>query len=290
MNDNLAIWNALEKTDPAHTKGFKRAGGFSGTATKPIYSIKRMTEQFGPVGIGWGNTEPKFEVVAASGEIMVFCTAGLWHGSRENVFWGVGGDKVSAKRSSGDAFNSDEAFKASFTDALSNAMKLLGMSADIHMGRFDDHKYVRELEKEFSGGAKAETESKRTDEQYTEDAVAWMKKQTVAAEIHAAWSDELDRFMSLPAPLQGRLTAAKEEVLATITKSGKTDAAPSEWEVLGESLRAEIKAAIDTRMVQEVLNGRDLESLEKHSASAGKFIREIAAKRIGVIMQGRQAA
>lgn len=32
MSDNLAIWNVLSKTDPKHTKAFKRAGGFSGTA------------------------------------------------------------------------------------------------------------------------------------------------------------------------------------------------------------------------------------------------------------------
>ena len=46
MNDNLRIWNVLSKTDPKHTKQFKRAGGFSGTAMKPIWVIKQMTELF----------------------------------------------------------------------------------------------------------------------------------------------------------------------------------------------------------------------------------------------------
>ena len=37
MSENLKIWDSLKKTDPKHTKPFKRAGGFSGTAVAPIY-------------------------------------------------------------------------------------------------------------------------------------------------------------------------------------------------------------------------------------------------------------
>src|SRR5690554_2076086 len=36
--NNLDLWNRLGKTDPAHTKKFSRAGGFKGTAIKPIYT------------------------------------------------------------------------------------------------------------------------------------------------------------------------------------------------------------------------------------------------------------
>jgi hypothetical protein len=56
---NLRYWNALGKTDPAHTKGFKRAGGFSGTAIKPIWITQRLTELFGPCGSGWGFEAPQ---------------------------------------------------------------------------------------------------------------------------------------------------------------------------------------------------------------------------------------
>ena len=41
--DNLRVWNALAKTDPAQTKGFSRAGGFKGTAVKPMWVIKRRS-------------------------------------------------------------------------------------------------------------------------------------------------------------------------------------------------------------------------------------------------------
>lgn len=149
MTDNLALWDSLKKTDPAHTKPFNRAGGFKGTAVKPIYVIKKLTEQLGPCGIGWGMGKPDFQVVPCESEVLVFCTVECWHGSRDNVLYGVGGDKVQAKRSSG-AFCDDEAFKKAFTDAVNNAFKFIGVSADVHMGQFDDDKYVTALKHEIA--------------------------------------------------------------------------------------------------------------------------------------------
>ncbi len=52
MPENMKIWDSLKTTDPAHTKRFKRAGGFSGTSIKPIYMVQKMTETFGPAGKG----------------------------------------------------------------------------------------------------------------------------------------------------------------------------------------------------------------------------------------------
>lgn len=148
--DNLRIWNTLGKTDPKHTKGFKRSGGFAGTAVKPIWQTMRLTEYFGPAGSGWGMDEPTFQTVTAGEEILVFCTVGLWYREGETMarVYGVGGDKVMGKNKYG-PFTNDEAFKASYTDALSNAMKQIGVAADIHMGLFDDEKYVREAKREF---------------------------------------------------------------------------------------------------------------------------------------------
>lgn len=93
MSDNLSIWNALAKTDPAHTKQFKRAGGFSGTAIKPMWIVHNLTKQFGPVGKGWGMGKPDFTIVPGNnGEVLVYCTVECWHGSPENKLYGVGGD------------------------------------------------------------------------------------------------------------------------------------------------------------------------------------------------------
>lgn len=153
MTDNLKLWNKLGKTDPAHTKGFKRAGGFGGTAIKPIYTEQKMTEEFGPCGTGWGFSEPTFQTVPASeGQIAVYCWLSLWYvfdGKRSEPVPGVGGDMVVVKQSSG-LRTDDEAFKKAFTDAIGNAMKHVGMSADVHMGLFDDSKYVNEVRNEIA--------------------------------------------------------------------------------------------------------------------------------------------
>lgn len=155
---NLSLWEVLGRTDPKHTKPFNRAGGFKGTALKPMWAIKKLTETFGPVGKGWGYDKPTFQVVEAGGEILVYSTVGAW--VADNIgpdgeparFYGVGGDKVLTKRQSG-TFADDEAFKKSFTDALMNAFKYLGVGADIHMGQFDDSKYVAAVAREFEAEA-----------------------------------------------------------------------------------------------------------------------------------------
>lgn len=160
---NTAIWDALGKTDPNATKGFKRGGGFSGTAVKPIWVQRRLTEQFGPAGIGWGVNEPKFETVhATEGEVLVYCTVSCWHGDKANVIWGVGGDKVVAKNKNG-LVPDDEAFKKAFTDAVGNAFKSIGVAADIHMGLFDDDKYVSGLREEFADQSDLISDNQRTE-------------------------------------------------------------------------------------------------------------------------------
>lgn len=156
--DNLALWKALAKTDPKHTKGFKRAGGFSGTAIKPIWIIQRLTEQFGPVGMGWGMGHPRFEIVPGhNSEVLVYCTVECWHTHPDNVFVGVGGDKAVTHIKANAQYNrperwenDDEAFKKAFTDAVGNAFKFVGVGADVHMGLFDDSKYVQRATREFA--------------------------------------------------------------------------------------------------------------------------------------------
>lgn len=158
MTDNLALWEKLGKTDPSHTKAFRRHGGFSGTAIKPMWSYKRMTEEFGPCGTGWGVGEPVFQVVPGDNrEILVYCTASIWYGEDRKTVYGVGGDKIVTHIKANAQYNrperwenDDEAFKKAFTDAITNALKLIGVGADVHMGMFDDSKYVNTMREEFS--------------------------------------------------------------------------------------------------------------------------------------------
>lgn len=150
--DHMRHWDALKQTDPSHTKSFSRAGGFKGTAIKPIWIIQRITEHFGPVGVGWGMNEPRYEIVNLSkdtGRVMVYCWLECWHTDRSHTFWGVGGDTVQDQFRDGRMMPDDEAFKKAFTDALGNAFKFVGVGADVHMGQFEDSKYVREAAAAF---------------------------------------------------------------------------------------------------------------------------------------------
>jgi hypothetical protein len=154
--DNLRLWNVLSKTDPEQTKGFQRAGGFRGTAIKPMWVTRRLTELFGPVGEGWGMEKPDYTLVhTQDGEVLVYCALAGWYrepGTEKKFVFGVGGDKAVAwvgRDANRRLVADDEAFKKAFTDALGNAFKFVGVAADIHMGLFEDSKYLAEVTAEF---------------------------------------------------------------------------------------------------------------------------------------------
>lgn len=154
--DTMAIWDKLKTTDPKHTKAFTRAGGFSGTAIKPVYVDEKMTRLFGPVGIGWGTSKPEFDVrLTETGVSLVFCTVYCWYvinGVRSQPVYGCGGDVLMKHGKN----PHDDAFKAAFTDAVGNALKYLGMSADVHMGQFEDSKYVEQASNAADDAARKE--------------------------------------------------------------------------------------------------------------------------------------
>lgn len=236
----MAIWEALAKTDPKHTKPFSRAGGFKGTALKPIWIVKRLTEQFGPCGVGWGIGEPVFQVVPCGAETMVYCTVQCWHNNGVAAanpvatLYGVGGDKVVTERQRG-PFCDDEAFKKAFTDAVNNAFKFIGVGADIHMGQFDDSKYVAEVAKEFA--PVAEVTAKEQDGDFSPTALKAAIKRIVHHLNGVSNVAELDDYL------------AQKDTEDTIEQCKRR--APAWWET-GEGMPAEFtplkKIIADTRM------------------------------------------
>lgn len=202
---NTRLWDTLGKTDPSHTKGFKRAGGFSGTAIKPMWSFRRMTEQFGPCGLGWGVNEPSFQVVpGCDGEVLVYCTVSVWYGEGtgdnerncvHSPIFGVGGDKVVVKQTSG-LRSDDEAFKKAYTDAIGNALKLIGVGADVHMGLFDDSKYVNEMRQEFAEEPKqAPSTPKPKGKTVAERKAAWASLMEEVKQEGAKGFEKIDAYM-----------------------------------------------------------------------------------------------
>jgi hypothetical protein len=141
MTDNLRIWNAVEKTNPAHTKPVNQRGGF--TAICAQYQVLAATEQFGPIGIGWGYIagDPIFH------ETLLFVPVTLWHGDRANTFGPMLGCE---EWKDGKGRIDSDASKKATTDAVTKLLSQLGFNADVFLGKFDDSKYVEQMKKEFA--------------------------------------------------------------------------------------------------------------------------------------------
>lgn len=201
MSDETYLWDILSKTDPSATKSFTRGGGFKGTAIKPMWSVKRLTEEFGPCGEGWGVEEPAFQVVPASdGQVAVYCTVCCWYNhpkkqSGPHRLYGVGGDLVVVKQQSG-LRTDDEAFKKAFTDAVTNAFKYIGVGADVHMGLFDDSKYVNEMRQEFAEELKqAPSTPKPKQKTVAERKAAWAALMEEVKQEGAKGFEKIDAYM-----------------------------------------------------------------------------------------------
>lgn len=141
MSDNLRIWNAVQKTNPAHTKKVNQRGGF--TAISAQYQILAATEQFGPIGIGWGYTTGNPIVT----ETLMTVPVTLWHGDRANTFGPMlGCEEWKDKNGRVDS----DAPKKAVTDGLTKLLSQLGFNADVFLGKFDDNKYVAQVTAEFA--------------------------------------------------------------------------------------------------------------------------------------------
>ena len=111
----------------------------------PQWRYEAMTEVFGPCGTGWKFTIDKlWNEPGADGAIFAFAQISLCVFSEDGTWSdpipGVGGHQLIVKESAG-LHNNDEAFKMAVTDALSTAMKMLGVAADIYAGLWDGSKY-----------------------------------------------------------------------------------------------------------------------------------------------------
>jgi len=145
--ENMEIWNKV-KQPPKEALKQIGAGRLRGmTDVSPQWRYQVMTEVFGPCGTGW-----KFDIVrlwsedGADGVKFAFAHVNLHYINPENNSWngpvpGIGGSTLVAKESKG-LYSSDEGYKMAVTDALSVAMKSLGVAADIYAGKWDGSKYA----------------------------------------------------------------------------------------------------------------------------------------------------
>ena len=142
--DNMEIWQALEKTADEAKKPIE-AGRLKGfTDINPCWRMKRLTEVFGPCGIGWKfQIAQAYTIPGANDEVAAFVDILLYY--KQDGEWsegvpGMGGSMFVAKERNG-MHTSDECFKMALSDAIGTACKALGMSADIYFSK-DRSKYT----------------------------------------------------------------------------------------------------------------------------------------------------
>lgn len=142
--ENKEIWNAVRTPPPSVLKPIQ-AGRLKGkTDISPQWRYEVMTETLGVCGIGWKYTiDETWLTDGSDGQVIVNARIGLSikvDGEWSDLIPGIGGSMLVAKEREG-LHTSDEAYKMAVTDALSVAMKMIGVAADIYLGLWDGTKY-----------------------------------------------------------------------------------------------------------------------------------------------------
>lgn len=149
MPENMGIYERVRSVPKEAQKQFNN-GKFSGTDINPMWRIKKLTEIFGPAGIGWWTEDVRYWLEPGSdGSVAAFCSLSLrfvLDGKTSQPVHGIGGNVFVRKNNT-----SDEAYKMAYTDALSIAAKALGVGADIWFQN-DRSKYEEKPEKQEKPG------------------------------------------------------------------------------------------------------------------------------------------
>ena len=131
---NLDYYNKL-KVVPQQALRQIQSGRLRGKHDiNPMWRIKAMTEQFGVCGIGWKYVITKQWTETFGSEVKAYCNIDLFikvDGEWSDAIHGTGGSSEVSMESKG-AYVSDECYKMALTDALSVAMKALGVAADVY--------------------------------------------------------------------------------------------------------------------------------------------------------------
>lgn len=141
--ENLDIYNSVRAV-PEDAKRKIQGGRLNGkTDINPMWRIKKLTEQFGPCGVGWYIKVTDKRLETYGDEIAAFVDIELYvkvDGEWSQPIFGTGGNMFAEKEKNG-IHVSDEAYKMAVTDAISVACKMLGVGADVYWNA-DKTKYT----------------------------------------------------------------------------------------------------------------------------------------------------
>jgi Holliday junction resolvase RusA-like endonuclease len=166
MENNMKLWDAVCETNPAHTKKVNFGRGF--TAIDPMHQIKNATQQFGPAGQGWGWSvrDTKFLPTDQVAILVRLVT----HDDCQVEQWGQCSLYIDSKKSKPDG----DCMKKATTDGLTKCLSYLGFNADVFLGKFDDNKYVAEMEEKHSEQKKGIHVELSADD--VDDPTAWIEE------------------------------------------------------------------------------------------------------------------
>lgn len=185
-NENLALWESVEKTNTKYTKP-ATVNGRTFTSITPTYQQKIATKAFGPRGKFWGTVPDSetFEYKEIGNTTLLIYRATffyIYNGERAEL--PMGATETMAyitKGGKGYLKIDDEADKKVRTSAVSKVLSELGFNADIFMGLFDDYDYknLREMESQIEH---AENREKAIDIKLTE-CQNWLNKEIEAIKM-----------------------------------------------------------------------------------------------------------
>lgn len=135
----MELYRQLEEV-PASSLKTIQAGRLKGKSDiNPQWRYEKLTEVLGPCGFGWKfevtkqwleNSEQSNEIAAFVNINFYFKVLDVW----SDPIPANGGSMFVAQEKHG-PYTSDECFKMATTDALGNAMKMIGLAADVYSGK-----------------------------------------------------------------------------------------------------------------------------------------------------------
>ena len=147
--DNMKIYEAARAVPQEALKTIQ-AGRLKGMSDiNPMFRIKRLTEMFGPCGVGWWYEITRKEITfdEITNQKCAFVDINLYYtdpetGHDSHAIPGTGGASFVAAERNG-PYMSDECYKMALTDAISVAAKALGVAADVYYEN-DRSKYTKD--------------------------------------------------------------------------------------------------------------------------------------------------
>ena len=131
---NLDLYNKLKVVPSEAIKPIQNGRLKGKSDINPMWRIRTMTEHFGVCGVGWKYVITKQWTETYGTETKAYCNIDLFvkvDGQWSDAIQGTGGSSEVTMERNG-SYVSDECYKMALTDALSVAMKALGVGADIY--------------------------------------------------------------------------------------------------------------------------------------------------------------